>query len=733
MAALFGGSGSGSGLKKKPSHRTIAARNRLEHYLKYFNGCDDWEKWSSLEENYPDGSSGEVHVYLTRGPEDQEGEEALAAFSRTVGVELDEALNVTEVMKGTPAEDAGVRSGPPTERKKTHAGERGMKLTRICGGDVRDMKDVARVWADVIPGHNFTVSFEVRVEIRLRAHHKAHYDYADPTAAYHDSEDHFDACIRAALGFDMTPSLKVSFVKEKHLKRRRLDYKEPQNGDEDVFMHDLRTAATKAGIEKGMVLRAVDGVTIHNLRDYRTKMLEAYERAGREKVGGGGGHSPDIDVELVFTRQGEDAGERTARSFHELCGEQSWKGCSTVYIDAYDELRDSCGWITNPCREDEDDMLVDYKRLLSIFFARRYAHAINETKAVEHPNADLMSEAPSKSATATRSAIDTERLIAPGATGKQQMATQTTQKQQAKKRIRGANAQEQADMRGFLSFMDAYGHYTLKFIEARQAEEVSAQSQARVLIFYGTVSQFVLSLVVFAVGAEEMPPNGGKFAPFIATTIAACVGVIAAIIGFLGALGGGAEVKPGDEHKTGADMPNLGEPNEGYLQRFMACNYWLLSVLTTFLYSEIIELDEYETQCSSTNAGAVATATANCALDKGRHTVLIIISGIMLAVVLLCTLFATDLLDSVNDKTKIDQKGFLLEYFRVRMFEAKYFMQEHMGEYVANNYYELLDNDVLEDADASGGPRGLRDRVPSMGSRTASRRGSAVIPRAHQT
>eukprot|EP00662_Eupelagonemidae_sp_cell21_P047596 gene47596-8842_t len=71
-------------------------------------------------------------------------------------------------------------------------------------------------------------------------------------------------------------------------------------------------------------------------------------------------------------------GERTARQFMELCGEEQWKGRTTALIECYDQMQDIFKPVTEFCREDEDSMMIDFKRIVSIFFTRKYRLALEE-------------------------------------------------------------------------------------------------------------------------------------------------------------------------------------------------------------------------------------------------------------------------------------------------------------------------------------------------------------------
>jgi len=462
------------------------------------------------------------------------------------------------------------------------------------------------------------------------------------------------------------------------------------------------TAASKAGLKVGMVVRYVEGKRVSTLKEFRKAIIDIYEqRADEEQLSKireapGKRKVPDVTINMVVTSQGEDAGERTARRFHELCGESHYKGTSTVFIDFYEDyVQEGCKCIKELFQEDEDEMMVDFKRFVSIYFAVKNreqqggTEACLEDQEVNDSAEDLLEQsAYQKGAASSKSALESTRMMTDTSAIQKQQMSNLRQSTSAK------DAKEQNEMRGALGFMDAYGTGILQLVQARKAEEDCEQSKARVHLFYGTVMQFCLAVIVFGLGAEEVPTNGGKIAPFVATTIAAIVGVVGALFGFLGAVGGDSNIRPSDEYKTGADMPDLGQPSESILQTFLALNLWLMSVLTTFLYTEIIELDESLSQCGAANIGNAPGANDECEHQGKRHTALTCMCGLMLLVVLHTTLRVTDLLDSVNDKTKIEQKETVLTYFRVRMFEAKHFMQDHLAQYVAANYFDFLDNDV---------------------------------------
>lgn len=703
-----------------------------------FSECDSWHKWNAMEE--PEENS-DVTLYCTRpagsAPERAAGDvmdAELKEFEEQVGVEFDRK-NLLVKFAGAEARNAGVlaATGPVDGNE--------MMLTKVCGGDVHCVEDILRIWRTVGRGGNFTVTFEQCYTKKICTHDvKMHrYNFEEPFyASYHGRED---AAAAAVLGFTVSSGLKINSVMAEYGKGRL------REGEIDEA-HD-ETAAHKAGLKVGMVVREVNNERVTNLKEFRKAITKIYQKRCHEEglstleQPEGERRVPDVTIEMTVTAAAETAGERTARVFHHACGEDNWKGASTVFIDCYEQIQEACPLILSLIGEDEDKMMDDFKRFVTIFFANKDDSYKRENEQVSRDDGAassrpqvMFSEANHSKSRAPSEAggMSNRKASMRGfASGSQVFSQKASGASRAASTFEGLEekpsayvqgvTQEGASMgqamQGFAGAkgggsiinIDAYGNGVLLFLKARIAEEECQCAIARAQLFYLCILQLVFGLVVFGLGAEDVPSAGGKIAPFIATTVAASTGIISSLFGFLGAIGGGSDIRKDDELKKGADVPNLGEPNEKFLQTFLALNLWLMSVLTTFLYTTIIELDESHSQCNAANIGNTPGANTDCLHQTKRQTALVVMCGLMLGVVLLSNLRVSDLLDSINDKTKIEQKNLTMTYFRVRLVEARDFMKEHLREYVRTNFFALVDNEYIEGDTDNAVQESLTDTV----------------------
>eukprot|EP01062_Namystynia_karyoxenos_P022839 TRINITY_DN1878_c0_g1_i1.p1 TRINITY_DN1878_c0_g1~~TRINITY_DN1878_c0_g1_i1.p1 ORF type:complete len:788 (+),score=281.65 TRINITY_DN1878_c0_g1_i1:137-2365(+) len=708
---------------------TKSREERRRLYNKYFDHCDYYEKWSTQAEPLTEEDAGEHTLYLhlkenalsTQNAPYGETEEAPLGSARggdyahvklleqQAGVELSDELEVTHVHTGSLAAKACIRTGSV--------------VTTVSGGKVMDKADVETI---VRRYHgqdcHLPVSFQVTVVKTLHHEKKVGTRNVPPHIACHRSKEHVDISVSGLLGFSVSGGLKVFNVRSEK---------------ED------RTPAKKAGLRNGLVVRKIqrrgEWVPVRSKRDFRRHIVDEYEEAAAQQQGElpGPEDCPEVTIKIQFAQEPETPGELAAREFHTLCGELEWKGRSTAAIDMYDRLKNACGWLSHMFEEGEDAKMQDFKRYVSIFFVKTWEEQMDDvsTAVDDVRTTTVKSEG-------TRTQQELHRMVYQGMTTRNPLSNQL--KSSSRRRCApsaqgeapsglsgqdGEGAQPQNYNHG-LADMDAYGTFVLKLLKARIAEEVEEVSKARVGIFYCAIVQFILALCVFSVSAEDMPSNGGKFAPFIATTCAAGVGVISAILGFIGGLGGGANIEQQDEMRTGDDMPELGEPNETMMGQFLACNCWLLAILTAFLYSEILELDESQLECGGMNPGDVPAGLGLCEEAITRHSTLVGICGAMLVVVFLGIVFCNNLLDSVNDKAKLDSKELFMTYFRVRFFEGKVFMAKHLPNYVATNYLNRLDNDtIMNEVDqAQVRKASMRaGRVSATVAERTFRRGSVIV------
>ena len=160
-----------------------------------------------------------------------------------------------------------------------------------------------------------------------------------------------------------------------------------------------------------------------------------------------------------------------------------------------------------------------------------------------------------------------------------------------------------------LTKIDRYGLLTLSLIDARMHEEEKDCARNRVKIFYLNFLQFAVAVVVFALGSEEL--DGGHFPPLLASYVSAIVAVFSAVYGILGAIG----------------------ENEGYLVKFMVANFWLMAILTAFLYTEIFMLKNTDSQCSPGKTSFGTESKEGCDEIVGTYATLLVMAVMQLAVV----------------------------------------------------------------------------------------------------
>eukprot|EP01062_Namystynia_karyoxenos_P022840 TRINITY_DN1878_c0_g1_i2.p1 TRINITY_DN1878_c0_g1~~TRINITY_DN1878_c0_g1_i2.p1 ORF type:complete len:787 (+),score=293.02 TRINITY_DN1878_c0_g1_i2:114-2363(+) len=712
---------------------------RRKLFRKYFDECDYYQKWASQSEAFPEDEAHERTLYLSFSA--KPGEASLEVLQQAAGV----TLGAEEGERGDPDDHLVVTS----VHTKGHDGGKalartanvhtGMVVASVSGCKVytqREVEEVLERFAAQDCHPYLPVSFQETVHAKL--HHPAlsseqdrggrKYHFGSPHVACHRSKEQVDLSISALLGFSVSGGLKVF-------------------GLEDSGKDSKPSPAAKAKLANGLVVRKIKrGEKWHLVRckrDFRRYVADTYEEAARAQGLDSEG-IPAVTIEIQFTKEPESPGEVAAREFHNLCGELEWKGRSTAAIDMYERLKESCSFVSEAFKEGEDTKMQDFKRYISAFFVRTFLWQQQLEPEAEHVDDARSAKTQTVKSEGTRTSHDLQRIVCMGGTTRHPMTKSLTAAGKRRANPPAPSSQgggtqgnepyaARDEMQGAQNFnhgladMDAYGDIVLKLLKARIAEEVEEVSKARVGIFYCAILQFALGLAVFSVASEDMPSNGGKFAPFIATTAAAAVGVISAILGFIGSMGGGAHVEPGDELKTGDDMPELGEPNETLMQQFMAANCWLLAILTAFLYSEILELDESQLECGGLNPGDVPSGLGLCKEAIKRHATLVGLCGSMLCIVFLGIVFANNLLDSVNDKAKLDSKELFMTYFRVRFFEGKLFMAKHLPHYVAKNYWNRLDNDMIVDPAAQSREPKRRATIGKAQMQTMKRRGSVIV------
>eukprot|EP00755_Sulcionema_specki_P036466 Sspe_Gene.106987::Locus_85065_Transcript_1_1_Confidence_1.000_Length_1414::g.106987::m.106987 len=372
-------------------------------------------------------------------------------------------------------------------------------------------------------------------------------------------------------------------------------------------------------------------------------------------------HSCQTYKEWVNTEDMED--------FHRLAGEETWKGdeAKTGWEKYYESLRTALKTVATIFGEEEDETTAKFKMTVCMYFALK-TH--QQSQLAEGKNAtDLLPRRTSRASISMSGRDVRERAaaLASQATGAGELGEMDVIEAKSPRR----------DQALVLRSIDQYGELTGQLLNARVHIEKEDCAMNRVALFYSNILQLALAIVVACVGFEEL--DGGQFAPLIATTVAGSVAVLGSVFGFLGALG----------------------ENESYLRKFLVCSFWLLSVLTSFLYVEIYMTSSEWVRCEPSLADLSPNTADGCDAVKGRHVTLIILCFIMLLIVFFGAMVTNNLLDSVNDQTALVAKNLFLTYFRTRLFEAKKFMDMWIPTISDSRRMELLDDDLVKMAQKS--------------------------------
>ena len=254
------------------------------------------------------------------------------------------------------------------------------------------------------------------------------------------------------------------------------------------------------------------------------------------------------------------------------------------YYQMYQKIKDTL----SACiiAETEDEINDEYTRQVEDFFARRY---------------DVFNEMQSENV----EQFQTKTLSDPTpAFSRKKSSTRMLKK--AKKDEKNGLA-PQTDVH--LTKIDRYGLLTLSLIDARMHEEIKDCCKNRVKIFYLNFLQFAIAIVIFILGSEEL--DGGQFPPLLASYVAAIVAVFSSVYGILGAIG----------------------ENEGYLVKFMVANFWLMAILTTFLYTEIYMVKNTHNQCEPSKITYGTESSEGCEQLYGTYATLLIMGLCELLVV----------------------------------------------------------------------------------------------------
>ncbi|KAJ9469630.1 hypothetical protein DIPPA_02132 [Diplonema papillatum] len=334
------------------------------------------------------------------------------------------------------------------------------------------------------------------------------------------------------------------------------------------------------------------------------------------------------------------------RRFAAAAGLSAGKGTKSRSVAWYQWIKDLVD-IQSVFGEEEDSISDRYKVLTGLFFAVKWNQG--QQLIAGTSIGDLLQGATVKGLSMTRELSSTCCIKASGV----------------------LSDVDQPDHLLSVRSMDQYGELTLNLLNARIKVEKTDGAYHRVVLFYLNIAQFGLAIVVFGLGSLEL--LGGQFSTFVATAAAGVVAVFSAINGFLGSLG----------------------PNASMLRGYLAGNFWLLSVLTNLLYTEVYMLNNEYMQCVPSVADLTSGNTAGaCESNQRRHAFLIVISFVQLLAVLFGSMASVNLLDSVNNEAALESKMLMLVYLRTRLFECKQFMHEKFPDIIALRRTELIDDDL---------------------------------------
>eukprot|EP01065_Artemidia_motanka_P023664 TRINITY_DN28324_c0_g1_i1.p1 TRINITY_DN28324_c0_g1~~TRINITY_DN28324_c0_g1_i1.p1 ORF type:complete len:749 (+),score=213.29 TRINITY_DN28324_c0_g1_i1:196-2442(+) len=178
---------------------------------------------------------------------------------------------------------------------------------------------------------------------------------------------------------------------------------------------------------------------------------------------------------------------------------------------------------------------------------------------------------------------------------------------------------------------------TRRLLQLRLAIEQDDLYNQRFGVLVTSAAQFVLSLLIFALGSHEL--EGGRFVVLIATFIAGIVGVLAAFIGAF------------------ASFPRM--PNEKMMSLFHSMQIWMISLLTTFMFVEIRRFYDNERQCNPSQATFVQ---ADACDDRSGIAATLMVGGALFCIVFVGCHEAGDCLDTINDAGQAHDRALLFRY-----------------------------------------------------------------------
>eukprot|EP01060_Flectonema_neradi_P003667 TRINITY_DN12373_c0_g1_i2.p1 TRINITY_DN12373_c0_g1~~TRINITY_DN12373_c0_g1_i2.p1 ORF type:complete len:402 (+),score=74.20 TRINITY_DN12373_c0_g1_i2:105-1310(+) len=336
-----------------------------------------------------------------------------------------------------------------------------------------------------------------------------------------------------------------------------------------------------------------------------------------------------------WTDENEQAGLFMKDVFENLDIRSNW------YFKTYERMKEVLSIMI--VQEAEDEMTDDYARRVHEFFLQR-KDVFEEVK--EEDIGQIKHHTPS---TQSFGVLSDDESEGPPVYGKRRSSLTRSQVRM----YRTMKEKGLYDNDVYLKKLDEYGLLTVNLIDARMHEEVKDCAANRVWLIYLNIFQLVLSFVVFIMGAEEL--QGGQFPPLLAAFVAAIVGVVSSMYGLLGAIG----------------------ENETYIVSYMVCCFWLMAILTAFLYTEIYMVRNAQYQCTPSKGEFSDDAGEKCTELYTSYGALCALAIVGLVVVFAGASLATNVLDSINDKTRLQQKQLFFSYFRIRNYEVKQFHRQY--------------------------------------------------------
>lgn len=118
----------------------------------------------------------------------------------------------------------------------------------------------------------------------------------------------------------------------------------------------------------------------------------------------------------------------------------------------------------------------------------------------------------------------------------------------------------------------------------------------------------------------------------------------------------------------GGGVGTLGsvEQSELLVRFFLACTYFIMSLLTALLYIQFSYLEATESQCKPSNRNLAPTTGTDMCEDRAKLFIILIFCLVGLGCTFVCNYLCQQLLDSWNDLSRLNDMALCFRYFTYR-------------------------------------------------------------------